>query len=222
MSKSFKNLWVFDPNWDNLENWQNADPLHFAWLAYAPFEKQERYRDSGSKPPAFAKALQIEMRLELRERISKGEIVALGIQTSPIPNSIAEQIAKPFFAAASVDINWDNDSISGLGISFHEVRLAFANGPNLDGLELVALNPAIAKRGGGRPSRYPEAKEIFEILFRDESFRKMRAAALLAPFNKEFSKRFEGPNRKIAPISERNLRDHLKRYRKELAETGCD
>lgn len=220
MTKSLKNLSVFDPNRDVLANWLIADPLHFAWLVYSPLEKQDRYRDSGSKPPAFGKSLQFEMQLELRDRVANGELIALGIQTLPIPKSITEQIAKPFFAVSSVDIDWDHDRISGLGLEFHDVRLSFANGPNSNQSESIVSNPPIAKRGGGRPSRYPEATEILEILFRDDNYRKMRAAALLDPFNREFSKRFERPNRKIAPISERSLRDHLKLYRKELAETG--
>lgn len=183
---------------------------------------QDRYRDSGAKPPSFAKSLQFEMRLELRDRISNGDFIVFGIQTSPLPNSVANQIPKPFFAASSVEIDWDHDRVSGLGLQFHEVRLSFADGPTSIKLESIKLNSPPANRGGGRPSRYPEAKEILEILFRDENYRKLRASALCNAFNKEFKLRFAPPNENIASVSERSLRVYLKRYRKELAEIGRD
>ena len=221
MANSLNKFWIFDPNRDALENWQNAEPLHFAWFAFSGLEEQDRYRDGGSKPNSFAKSLQFEMRLELRERISNGEFIALGIPTSQIPKGVPEQIAKAFFAARSVNIDWDHDRISGLGMEIHEVRLGLANAPNANELRWIAPIPTIAKRGGGRPSRYSDAKEVLEILFCDVKFRKMRAAALHEPFNKEFKKRFSRPDQNIASVSDRSLRDYIKRYWKELAETDA-
>ena len=161
------------------------------------------------------------MPLELRERISNGEFIALGFPTSQIPKGVAGQIAKAFFAASSVTIDWDHDRISGLGMKIPEVRLGSANPLNANQLRSILPIPTITKIGGGRPSRYSDVKEVFEILFYDLEFRKMQSPALYELFNKEFKKRFSRPNQNIASVSDRSLRDYIKRYWRELAETDA-
>lgn len=220
MTKLFETLWIFDSKRDNSANWREADPLHFARFAFAPFEKRESYRDSGAKSLNFAKFLQFEMQLELANRISNGECIAIGIQVSPIPKSEPEVIPPVYFVANEIDIDWENDSLSGLGRSFHEVRICLPASPNYQSSDAIAPITANGKRGGGRPSQYSKAKAILEILFRDERYKTLPATKLIARFNDEFAKHFERPDLRIAPMSERSLRNHLVRYRKELEKTG--
>ena len=210
MSKPIENLAVFDSNRDVFANWKEADPLHFAWFGYSSFEMRERYRESGSKSAALSKALELEMQLELSELALAGHVQAIGIPRGPSGDAEPILLPKSLFGANGVRIDWSNDRISGLGFEFEEVRIC---GTPSDPMKLSAVAIS-AKRGGGRPSQYPAAEEVFSFLFKNEELLQLPAAALREHFNLEFVRSFKRP-----PMSERSLRKHLKRYRKELEET---
>ena len=219
MTKSSENIWVFDSNRDILDNWREASPLSYAWFGFAAHEAKEKYRDSGNRPPNFSAFLELDMQLELRSQIAKGDFIAMGIQVSPIPKGEPEQIPPICFEAYDVEIDWQKDGLSGLGRSFHDVRLCLPQNKSR------AVHPgplviSIANTATGRPSQYPKAKEVFEILFSDRCYSDLPAAKLLHPFNEAFVARFSARDIKIAPIGERSLRTYLKKYRKESAETG--
>ena len=219
MTKSSENIWVFDSNRDILSNWREADPLNYAWFGFAAHEAKEKYRDSGDRLPNLAKSLEFDMQIELRSQIANGTFLALGIQVSPIPKSDPEQIPPLCFEIHDVDIDWQNGSLSGLGRSFQDVRVCM---PADNSRAANTASPAtrIVKRGGGRPSQYPRAREILEILFHESRHFDQPAGKLIVLFNERFVARFGTDAIKVAPISQRSLQDYLDRYRKELAETG--
>lgn len=219
MIKPLQYLTRYDPNLSIGENWRVADPLNYAWLAYSSPELADRYRDSGSRPET-AGSLQFEMRLELRDRIANSEITALGIPITLSGNSEPQVIPAHFFAADSVKLDWEADTISGLGRKFAEVRICLSTPSPEQNLELIDDKAIPAKRGGGRRNLYPDAKIILDELLRDPIYAAMPAEPLRGPFNDLFVTRYSTSERKVAAVSERALRNYLKLYRQELAKIG--
>jgi hypothetical protein len=220
VTKSLENVWVFDPNRGNFENWRNAELLNFAWFALGDFTKREKFRDSSAKPPHVAASVKFEMQLEMRDRIAKGEFIALGIRIPAKENCEPEQIPSIYFAYQGTKIDFDKDYVSGLDREFHEVSICQPPMPISNDTKPISPIVIKTKRGGGRPSNYPKAKIILEMLFRIEAYKGATESTLLQPFNNEFQKRFSRPDGKFAPVSDRALRNYISRYRKELAETG--
>jgi hypothetical protein len=212
----------FDPEALPADTWQLADPLDFAWFGYAPNGLKTQYREAGDNPVRTA-ALRQMMEAEVRGRIGDGELTAYGILTAPKLEDTARRIPPTLFQAQSASVDWDQGIITSLGRTFAEVRVC-----DLERQELEATTIAVptreqaprTKRGGGRPSQYPQARDILELLFVEPSYQALAAARLLEPFNRAYLDKYCPPDGKLSPISERSLRDHLKRYRQELAETS--
>lgn len=199
-----------------------ADPLDFAWFEYAPAALKNQYREAG-KNPGKTETLHRLMAGEVQLKIADSELVALGVQTAPIPQDHAREISPTFFQAESTHIDWSQATVTGLGQAFAEVRVCIPQTRPPEPIAELALADSgekPKKRGGGRNSQYPQAREILKALFKEPSYAVLPANGLLDAFNRAYLDRFQQPGGKLAPISERSLRDHLKRYRQELAETG--
>lgn len=212
----------FDPDLSLIENWQTADPLDFAWFAYAPGELKEQLRNAGSHPGRDA-TLRRMMEAEVCGQIGHGELIAFGILIAPELEDSPRQLPSALFQAHSTRIDWSDATVAGLGRTFAEVRVCVPQTPQPESVAEVDeadRGDKPKKRGGGRNSQYPQAREILEVLFKEPSYAALSAHALLDTFNRAYLDRFQRPGGKLAPISERSLRDHLKRYRQELAETG--
>ena len=216
MTKALERLWVFDSNRDISENWRECEPLHSVWFELAPFAKKESYRDSGARPPLVAASLASEMQLYLRDRISTGEFIVLGIQTSPNPQLAPVRIPNVYFSTGGISIDWGNNKISGVAHSYEEVRICLSSSLTSVVIEKTIAVTGKSKRGGGRPSEYPKTKTALETLFIDKFNRTLPAEKLIDRVNQH--RRIANPS--DPPIHERTLRSHLQRYRKELAETG--
>ena len=216
MTKPLERLWVFDSNRDISENWSQCAPLHYAWFELAPFAKKEEYRDSGAKSPIVAASLALEMQMWLKNRISNGEFIVLGFRTAPNPELIPSKIPHIYLSASGISIDWNSDKLIGVGHSFEDVRICRLNGKVTQIIEPSVMANSQLKRGGGRPSEYPKTKLILDTLFRDERNKTASAERLICRVN-ELRKL---ANAADPPIHDRTLRTHLKRYRKELAETG--
>jgi hypothetical protein len=217
--KNFKNLWKFDPKRDVHSNWQSADELDWAWLNYGPGELAERYRDARNLNAS--ESAKFEMRLSLCDRIAREEILALGIRVPLNPDNRAELIPQILFQSQDKVIDWEHGEITGLGCEFRNVRICSRDKLDLPAQETIT--PASKKRGGGRRSQYPEAREVLQELYAEHpAYRPLSANRLLKAFNERYLAKFAPPGGSIAPVSERSLRDHLKDYRKELAGIGED
>lgn len=211
-----------DPETLAADTWQLADPLDFAWFGFAPSDLKTQYRDSGDSPGRTA-ALRQMMEAEVRGKIGDGELAAYGILTAPKLEDTARRIPTTLFQAQSASIDWDQGIITSLGRTFAEIRVC---GLEMLRLEAAAFTDPVSentprnKRGGGRISQYPQAREILEALLAVPSYASLSAARLLEPFNRAYLDKFCPPDGKLPPVSERSLRNYLKRYRQELAETG--
>ncbi len=212
----------FDPDLSLAKNWQTADPLDFAWFGYAPSPLKEQFENAGDHAGRTA-TLRRLMEAEVRGQIGDGELIAFGVLIAPELEDTPRQLPSALFEADSTSVDWGDGTVAGLGRTFAEVRVCV--GQTSEPEPIVELDQADnagrpTKRGGGRTSQYPQVREILEALFAEPSYAALSAARLLEPFNLAFLEKFQPPGGKIAPISERSLRDHLKVYRQELAETG--
>lgn len=220
MVKKREFLRKFDSNRDAHSNWQTADGLYSSWFIYSPEELKERYRDSG-KNERLSKFLELDMQMLIRERIGTGEIIALGVQISPDLKTEAERIPEILFQSADVDIDWQLGRISGFGRQYNDVRICLSDEPDRPLERKSRSLAANSDRRGGRPSQYPKIREVLQELFADHPvYQHFSAARLLKAFNDKYLAKFAPPGESVAPVSERSLREHLKAYRQELAETG--
>lgn len=212
----------FDPDISLAENWRTADPLDFAWFAYAPGELKEQLQNAGSHPGRNA-TLRRLMEAEVCGQIGHGELIAFGILIVPELEDTPRQIPSALFQAHSTSIDWADATVAGLGRTFAEVRVCVPQTPQPEPdaeIDRADSGYKPRKRGGGRNSQYPQAREILAFLFKEPSYAVLSARELLEPFNRAYLEKFRPPGGRLSPISERSLRDHLKRYRQELAETG--
>lgn len=205
----------FDNNISIYLNWNNAEELNIAWFYCASDEFKMQYRDSG-RNQLKSNAIRYMMEKDVRRSIGETELIALGIQIYPILGTEPEIIPAMMFASQSVQIDWEKSLVEGLGKKFNDVRLCLKSIQNAE-LTMQVL-PILIKRGGGRTDTYPRAKEILSELFAENSrYKEASAAKLLALFNKQYLNNSAQSEIKMAPLAERTLRNHLKKYRQELA-----
>jgi hypothetical protein len=219
--KAFEKIWIFDSDRNNFENWRKGEPLERAWFMVGDPIKRERYRDGGMKSPQFSISLAFEMQLELKDRMINGDLIALGIQTQPEIMDEPCIIPKSFLMSNETQINWEASELSSFGKTFKDVRLCTSNGANPSvSNEITVTISKTVKRGGGRASQYPKAREVLDFLYKERAFRDLSAERLLDIFNSEYQKRFAVNGLKIANVSSRSLRDYIGLFRKESAEIG--
>jgi len=162
----------------------------------------------------------------LFERMRAGELVAVGFPVHKDEAVDPEPV--PVFLFDRAFAKWSKRSFVGHGRHYADVRICEAT-PRARERDMPALahddGPRVcdkiaAKRGGGRKSLYPLAKAVLDELFIDPVLAAKAAEPLLDPFNQIYVARFSTSDRRVAAVSERALRNYLKRYRQELAEIG--
>jgi hypothetical protein len=158
-------------------------------------------------------------------RLRSGELVAFGFPVHK--EGAVDPGPVPIFLFDRSFAKWRKRSFVGHGRHYADVRIcpsilraAERDAPTLEQDVGRDDGTIIAKRGGGRRSLYPLAKTVLDELFRNPVLVAKAAEPLLDPFNRIYVARFSTPDRKAAAVSERALREYLKRYRQELAETG--
>jgi hypothetical protein len=151
----------FDPEISIYDNWKQADPLNSAWFHFAPDGLKNQYRDSGDNEHKAA-ALRYMMESEVRHSVGNKELIALGIQTTPSLEMEPEHIPAMMFASETVQIDWEESTIEGLGRRFAEVRICQPIPENLE--IVVSVADRATKRGGGRNDIYPLARIILAKL----------------------------------------------------------
>ena len=138
-----------------------------------------------------------------------------------------------FFFEDPRGINWNRNSIKKLKCEFEVVEIrpptVAATTENLI-LEVSKPAPPVhpqriggaAENGSvGRRSNYPKAKKVLALLYQeDERFREMSAAQLLQSFSSLYRETQFPPGVRSVDISERALRNYIKRYRQESAKIG--
>ena len=210
----------FDANLAIYENWQAADDLNSAWFQFAPADLKNQYRESGDSDARTA-AIRHMMKGEVRHMVGNQELIAFGIQIKPSLGIGPEHIPAMMFASGAVKIYWEKSEIEGLGRVFGDVRICAPITENADIAESELAT--VTKRGGGRNDIYPLARIVLaELCSENPAYLRFSAEKLEPVFNERYLKQFSTPDLKRAPVSTRSLRDYIKQYRQELAETGTN
>lgn len=108
--------------------------------------------------------------------------------------------------------------VAASGFEYDRVRVS-----RVDNKIISEINTVFGKSvKSGRPSIYSKVKAVLNVLYKSESNRTKSPAKLLSLFRAEFEKQFPISEWEIATPSERSLRNYVKRYRQELAESGSN
>ncbi|MEM8917932.1 MAG: hypothetical protein AAGE37_03650 [Pseudomonadota bacterium] len=212
----------FDPKSSIYDNWLKAEPLDSAWFHFAQKELQDQYRDAGRNPSHTA-ALYHQMKVELIYSLSNdNSLIAVGVICGKGRNPEPERIAKSYFAADHLEIDWHKNEICAFDEKIASVRILVAESTTIQKKTSTAsIDSKPGNSKGGRKSTYPAIREILLDLFeQNEIYRTASSESLVEPVNEAFLNRHTNTSVRVAPISSRTLRNHLTELRKELAETG--
>jgi hypothetical protein len=202
----------------DLEEWGNAIELNAAYFEFSHPYQREKYRNTRAVGPMLV--IKNLMYGELFAHLGSGKFEAWGFQINPTPSQGPVLIpAHCFMQRPNVD-ECDTDVITASGYRYDRVRVA--EKPNVVIGEGSVFTPSDSSNSKpGRPSTYAPARESLLVLHaaNPADIRKS-AARLLEAFNEIYPKHAEAFGLPAIGLSERALRDHLKRFRQELAETG--
>ena len=101
-----------------LAAWKRAEPLGFAWLAFADKENTERYRKA--RRERSHSAIQISLEIDLIARLEDGELQAIGIEAGSNPRPV---FIPQYYFSKTAEINWDEETVADFGKKFHQVRI---------------------------------------------------------------------------------------------------
>lgn len=222
------------------ELWEFGSPLDHAWFHFASEEMRIQYREARGERPMSA--LELLMQGEVRQRLADGRLRALGIAMPPGPKIYPEVISPFLFAAQHTAIDWTMSALEGLGCKFSEVRVVHVDeSPNNEGAApssalsllnfpdgsvgsptLQILSPTGVKGKGGRRDTYPYSEYVLRIIYKRQANRDLSAEKLHSTFKAEFERQFPAAEYYISAPSIRTLRDQLKRFRQDSAETGSN
>lgn len=194
-----------------LEIWKIGEPLGFAASHFGETYQVDKWRNA--KDIGAMDTIEFLLIADLFGRIEAGEFVAFGFRVAPIVSDGPVRIpAHAFEPRPDLDLT-RCDKLHVSGHSYERIRIL----PITD-LEKGKSAKSISANSAGRRSTYADSKIVIEFLFQNKSNRSKSAAKLHPDFEREFLRRFPLGEWKIAPPSERTLRNHLKRYRQELEE----
>jgi hypothetical protein len=201
------------------ENWEAADWLKEAWWLLCGEKQRECYRNCGANQRRM-NALEHEIKLETLDRLFTSELIALGISTSPTLDSEPCQIPPIRFRPGGCTVDWDANAIQGSGRRYVSVALCRST-PETSVQPLSDhMPPGVTKGRGGRPDTYGFAAEVLRDLHRIEANRQLSAEKLHPTFAAAVEMRFPPSEYQMRPPSLRTLRNHLRRYRQDTAQTG--
>lgn len=207
------------PHLNEIDQWENGDPLNFAWVKYGDEFQVAKYKAATSVGPILA--LQQLLLDELFSKLHCGDLVALGHRIIPELSNGPIHIPKHCFAQRPNLKEADGDVIAASGWIYERVRII---SPTPD--DHLVVHPAIQefkipeKRGGGNTGNYENAKIILAELLALAAYQNMAAEPMLDAFNARYIERYSSSHRRTVGVCARSLRTYLKRFRQELANNG--
>jgi hypothetical protein len=172
-----------------------------------------KFHDAHDSGPR--QAIQSLMFADLYARLANRELEAIGYQIEPNPQRELNEIPSHIFGDRPNYKDCLEDVVKSRGWHFVDVRVCKVS----IGISELSSNDASSKRGGGRKSTYDKSKKVLEEMYRIESNSEKSAEQLHRDFKEAFEQQFSVDKYQVFAPSERTLRDHIKRYRQELAET---
>ncbi|WP_159012844.1 hypothetical protein [Acidisoma sp. S159] len=204
---------------EQLRIWRSGIELDRAFVEFADEYARGKFRDLDSV--AAIEAHKFLMYGDLFDLISSGDLESWGFQVSPVVADGPVLIPGHCFELRPNVAECDQDVITASGWRYERVRIVkstHASNPAKNERD-EGLKEAPSKTG--RRSTYGPARDVLRELHEaDPSTIKMPAERLLEKFVSLYRQRAREHGHPEILISSRTLRDHLKRFRKELEETG--
>ena len=200
-----------------LEQWLDGVELYFAYREFSHPFQLAKYKAATGPGPIYA--LRSLMYGELFGKLASAELEAFGFRTAPTPSDGPVRIPVHCFMSPPNLDECNDDKITSSGWHYERVKIS----PPLETKQsdIPKKFPPDGKRGGGRPSLYPATREtLLEIYGIDPNLIKQSAEQLEIKFNKLFPRHAQDHGRQERRVESRTLRNHLKRFRQELAETS--
>jgi hypothetical protein len=201
-----------------LESWKIATELSVAYFEFADPYAREIFRNSTSES-----AMETNRRLligDLFSQLASQNLVALGFQIEPTPLDGPVVIPAHCFMLRPNYGECDDDIIAASGWKYERVRIARVGASvGNDPYDQVQVDASQPKRG--RNSTYPAAQQtLADLCGGDARFITLSAERMIGAFNARYVEMHRIEALPVSPISVRTLRDHLKRFRQQMAENG--
>lgn len=203
---------------NHLDRWKNAIELNFAHFEFADPYQREKFRAASTI--GAIETIRHLMVADIFARIENGELLAFGFQMEPTLSDGPVQIPTHCFMQRPKFEECEADIITASGWCYERVRVAQIS--NVDAMEAYqpVSTPAL-KAKVGRPSKYRQAAETLRALASENPrYIEQSAEGLEKSFNEKFKEMHHLKGVAVAPVSPRALRNYLKQYRQELAESG--
>ncbi|MBB6427421.1 hypothetical protein [Sphingopyxis sp. JAI128] len=202
----------------DFDRWRDSVELNCCFLDFAdPYElgKFKIAKDIGT-----IEAIKFLMISDIFARIEHGELLAYGFRTLPHVSDGPVVIPIHCFAQRPEMVDIEKDIIIASGWRYERVRVGAGT---CEDVPAATISTGTVKTVGkaGRPDTYPAARvALLALSKRDPTSIRQPANRLINHFNVEYLQHVGTFGLQIARLSERTLREHLKRFRQELAEMG--
>lgn len=200
-----------------LRLWKEGDDLSSAWFQYATSFEADKYRNA--RDIGASQSLQMLMSQKLFDQIANNDLIAIGFQTKPSLSDGPIEIPNHCFMRRPDLSEIDDNIIHASGWRYERVRVSERNELDMACETQAIPQPNILK--AGRPNTYSAARKALLALHNENpALVRQSAARLLERFNQVYPNHASSLGLPCVPLSERTLRDHLKRFRQKLEETG--
>lgn len=199
-----------------LERWLDGVELYFAYREFSHPFQLAKYKAATGPGPIYA--LRSLMYGELFGKLASAELEAFGFRTAPTPSDGPVRIPVHCFMSPPNLDECNEDKIVSSSWAYERVKVSFRGKFTVEGE--TAQIPSEIKKKGGRPSTYPASRDaLIEMYQCDPHLIKRPAEKLVYFFNEVYLRHVVNYGLPITALTERTLRDHLNRFRKELEET---
>ena len=202
---------------DALETWENGAPLSEAYDDYSDPIQRDKFRRANT-PGAIA-AFKGLMYAELFESLSREEFIAFGFRNDLPPEAPPAQVPAHWFKERPKVEDCDCNVIVISGWRYERVKIV-----------KVAYLPQLPTPTFGQPTHVPKvgrpkteeaALTVLRLLHDKNPTEQLPPASrLLERFNALYPDQARSMGLQCAPLSERKLRDHLKIFRQQLANSS--
>ena len=202
----------------SVEIWEEAVELHHAYFGFADPFQREKFRNAPDK--GAIQTYKILMFADLFANLASGKFEAFGFKIDSNFGNLPERIPTHCFMKRPNIDQCEADIVEASGWRYERVRVVNSNGA-VTAQATTDKSPNPGKSASGRPSTYAAAREaLLALQVSDPNIIKRPASRLLDDFNAAYLMQVAAFGLPTVGLSDRVLRDHLIRFRQELAETG--
>ena len=205
---------------ENVEKWRSGVVFSFAWYQFAEPYAVRKHNEINSRRAISTQRLL--MVADLWARLNSGELEAFGKSVAPVISDGPVLIPPHTFEFRPPQGAGDSDEIEVAGWRYVEVTIVRPDSAGLDEDTLPTRPVVKAKRGGGRSDTYQYSEGVLHALYAVAGNDRLSAEKLHPAFKLAFQSQFPREHHLIDAPSVRTLRKQIGRFRKKLAQTGCN